>query len=67
MQMAEILRRCPVSQKLMFSATIPEQLNQFANSGLRDYVFVKHDVSLPEKMTLDFYILRNEEKVPMLL
>ena len=67
MQMGEILRRCPVSQKLMFSATIPEQLSQFANSGLRDYVFVKHDVALPEKMSLDFYILRNEEKLSMLL
>jgi ATP-dependent RNA helicase DDX54/DBP10 len=59
MQMTEILKRCPVSQKLMFSATIPDQLNTFANSGLRDYVYVKHDVSLPEKMSLDFYVLRN--------
>lgn len=59
MQMTEILKRCPVAQKLMFSATIPDQLSSFANSGLRDYVFVKHDVSLPEKMTLDFYVVRN--------
>lgn len=42
----------------MFSATIPEQLNQFANSGLRDYVYINHDVSLPERMSLDFYIVR---------
>lgn len=66
-QMSEILKRCQTSQKILLSATIPEQLSQFANSGLKDYVYIKHEVSLPEKMSLDFYVLRNEEKVPMLL
>ena len=40
-QMSQILKRCPVSQKMMFSATVPEQLDDFARSGLRDYVFIQ--------------------------
>lgn len=65
--MSQILKKCPASQKMMFSATVPEQLDEFARSGLRDYVFIQQEIALPDKMTLDFLIVRNESKLPLLL
>lgn len=39
-QLKEITSKCPISQRLMFSATINETLNTFAKSGLKDYSYI---------------------------
>jgi ATP-dependent RNA helicase DDX54/DBP10 len=46
-ELKEILRKCPVSQRLMFSATITPDLNDFASAGLRDYSYVHQEIALP--------------------
>jgi hypothetical protein len=44
----------------MFSATITPDLNDFASAGLRDYSYVHQEIALPEKMKIDFFIVRTE-------
>ena len=66
-QLSQILKQCPVSQKMMFSATVPEELSEFARAGLRDYAFIQHEIALPDKMVLDFLVVRGEGKLPLLI
>lgn len=66
-QLKDITNRCPVSQRLMFSATISESINDFAKSGLKDYSYIHQEIQLPEKMTIDAFIVRTEDKTSALL
>lgn len=51
----------------MCSATITEDLTAFASVGLREYSYVHQEISLPDTMKLDFFIIRPEEKISTLL
>lgn len=42
----------------MCSATITEDLTAFANAGLREYTYIHQEISLPETMKLDFFVVR---------
>jgi hypothetical protein len=42
----------------MFSATITEDIRSFANAGLREYTYIHQEISLPETMKIDFFVLR---------
>lgn len=69
-QMKELLQQLPSNrQTLMFSATIPEELSQFAKAGLKDYLFVKLDseYTLSENMQLNFIISKSSEKIAALI
>jgi ATP-dependent RNA helicase DDX54/DBP10 len=66
-QLKEILQKCPMSQRLMFSATINENLNDFAKSCLKEYSYIHQEIALPETMTLDAFIVRSGDKIGALL
>ena len=51
----------------MVSATINDKLNEFASSCLREYSYIHQEISLPDTMSLDFFIIRPDEKIPTLL
>ena len=53
----------------MFSATIPEEISQFAKAGLKEYVYVKLDYEnqIPKEIQLNFFLVKSEEKVAGLL
>jgi len=51
----------------MCSATITEDLTSFATAGMREYTYIHQEISLPETMKLDFFIVRPEEKVSALM
>jgi hypothetical protein len=52
------MSKCPSSQRLMFSATITPDLSEFALAGLRDYSYVHQEITLPETMKIDFFVVR---------
>lgn len=54
------MNQCQASQRLMFSATITPDLNDFALVGLRDYSYIHQEITLPEQMLIDFLIIRPE-------
>ncbi|XP_012064452.1 PREDICTED: ATP-dependent RNA helicase DDX54 [Atta cephalotes] len=69
-QIEEIVNRLPESrQTLLFSATLPKILVDFAKAGLNDPVLLRLDVEskLPEGLTLSFITCRPEEKLAVLL
>ncbi len=69
-QLQEILRRLPESrQTLLFSATLPKLLVEFASAGLHDPTLVRLDVDskLSENLTLSFLQCRSDDKVAVLL
>lgn len=69
-QIQEIVNRLPESrQTLLFSATLPKILVDFAKAGLSDPVLLRLDVEskLPEGLTLSFITCRPEEKLAVLL
>jgi ATP-dependent RNA helicase DDX54/DBP10 len=69
-QLREILHRLSDRrQTLLFSATMPAMLAEFARAGLKDPELVRLDVEtkLSESLSLSFLSLREEEKLPMLL
>ncbi|XP_066581987.1 ATP-dependent RNA helicase DDX54 isoform X2 [Prorops nasuta] len=69
-QIHEIANRLPETRKtLLFSATLPKILVEFAKAGLTDPVLVRLDVEskLPEELTLSFITCRAEEKLAVLL
>lgn len=69
-QINEITNRLPESkQTLLFSATLPKLLVDFAKAGLTDPVLLRLDVEskIPEQLTLSFIICRSEEKLAVLL
>lgn len=55
-------------QTLLFSATIPKKLNDFASAGLNDYRLLRIDSEymMPEKALLHFVICRTSEKLATL-
>ncbi|GAB0096160.1 ATP-dependent RNA helicase [Sergentomyia squamirostris] len=69
-QLTEILHRLPHSkQMVMFSATLPRVMVDFAKAGLSDPVLIRLDVELkiPEALELKFLYCRNEERYAALL
>ncbi|XP_076754724.1 ATP-dependent RNA helicase DDX54 [Xylocopa sonorina] len=69
-QINEITNRLPESkQTLLFSATLPKLLVDFAKAGLSDPVLLRLDVEskIPEQLTLSFIVCRPEEKLAVLL
>ncbi|KAK3910911.1 ATP-dependent RNA helicase DDX54 [Frankliniella fusca] len=69
-QMNDILARLPDSrQTLLFSATLPKLLVEFARAGLSDPVLLRLDVEskLPELLKLVFLNCRSEDKDAALL
>ncbi|XP_033190645.1 ATP-dependent RNA helicase DDX54 isoform X1 [Bombus vancouverensis nearcticus] len=69
-QITEITNRLPESrQTLLFSATLPKLLVDFAKAGLTDPVLLRLDVEskIPEQLTLSFIVCRPEEKLAVLL
>ncbi|XP_054268616.1 ATP-dependent RNA helicase DDX54 [Macrosteles quadrilineatus] len=69
-QLKEIIHRLPESrQTLLFSATLPKVLVEFARAGLTDPVLLRLDVEskLPETLALSFVSCRSDEKPAALL
>jgi ATP-dependent RNA helicase DDX54/DBP10 len=59
----------PTRQTLLFSATMPGELANFATVGLNNPVIVKldKDLKLPETLRMDFFLVRNDDKNAALL
>ncbi|KAJ8286821.1 hypothetical protein GJAV_G00043670 [Gymnothorax javanicus] len=69
-QLQEIIRRLPdTRQTLLFSATLPKLLVEFARAGLTEPVLIRLDVDtkLSEQLKLSFFYLRLDEKPALLL
>ncbi|KAG5834710.1 hypothetical protein ANANG_G00264480 [Anguilla anguilla] len=69
-QLQEIIRRLPDSrQTLLFSATLPKLLVEFARAGLTEPVLLRLDVDtkLSDQLQLAFFHLRMDEKPALLL
>ena len=69
-QIHEIANRLPeCRQTLLFSATLPKVLVDFAKAGLAEPILLRLDVEskLPEELTLAFITCRAEEKLAVLL
>ena len=69
-QLQDIIRRFPESrQTLLFSATLPGMLVEFAKAGLKDPVLVRLDVDskLSDQLKLSFLSVRAEDKPSALL
>lgn len=69
-QVVSILKK--VSQKrqtLLFSATIPQELSDFAAAGLNDYRLIRLDseYSLPDNAILHFLLTRTTERLALLI
>lgn len=69
-QIHEIANRLPNNrQTLLFSATLPKVLVEFAKAGLTNPVLVRLDVDtkLPDELKLCFITCRAEEKLAVLM
>ncbi|XP_077287995.1 ATP-dependent RNA helicase DDX54 [Arctopsyche grandis] len=69
-QLREILARLPISrQTLLFSATLPSALVEFARAGLSDPILLRLDVEwkLPPALWLGFIWCRSEQRESALL
>ena len=69
-QLQDIIQRLPESrQTLLFSATLPRMLVEFAKAGLREPVLVRLnlDSKLSEHLQLFFFSVRAEDKTSALL
>lgn len=69
-QLTEIIARLPETrQTLLFSATLPKVLVQFARAGLSDPVLIRLDVEskIPDTLGLGFLSVRPEERDAALL
>ena len=69
-QLQDIIRRLPETrQTLLFSATLPRMLVEFAKAGLKDPVLVRLDVDskLSEQLKVFFLSVRKEDKACALL
>lgn len=68
-QLDEILDRLSSErQTMLFSATLPPKILEFAKAGLRDPELVRLDVErrLPENLQMAFFHSRHEDKIPAL-
>ena len=56
-------------QVMLFSATLPAQILEFAKAGLRDPELIRLDVErrLPENLEMTFFHVRHEDKLAALL
>lgn len=66
-QLNEILNKLPESrQTLLFSATLPQSLVEFARAGLQNPTLIRLDTEskLSEKLKLAFFQVRVEDKLP---
>ena len=56
-------------QVMLFSATLPSQILEFAKAGLRDPELIRLDVErrLPENLEMTFFHVRHEDKLAALL
>ena len=69
-QLHDIVKQFPESrQTLLFSATLPRMLVEFAKAGLKDPVLVRLDVDskLSDQLKLFFLSVRREDKASALL
>ncbi|XKL62330.1 hypothetical protein PGB90_002163 [Kerria lacca] len=69
-QLTEILHRVTKDrQTLLFSATLPKVLVQFAKAGLHDPVLIRLDTEskIPDTLELNFFYCRPEEREATLL
>ncbi|KAM8710970.1 hypothetical protein ACLKA7_017583 [Drosophila subpalustris] len=69
-QLNETLHRLPASrQMVMFSATLPKQLVEFARAGLSDPVLIRLDVEskLPDALSLKFLYCRPDDRYTALV
>ncbi|XP_008198552.1 ATP-dependent RNA helicase DDX54 [Tribolium castaneum] len=69
-QLTEIVNRLPdARQTVLFSATLPKVLVEFAKAGLNDPVLLRLDVEskIPEELQLWYIIVRPEERLAALL
>ncbi|XP_069569877.1 ATP-dependent RNA helicase DDX54 [Brachyistius frenatus] len=69
-QLQEIIRRLPdTRQTLLFSATLPKLLVEFARAGLTEPVLIRLDVDskLSNQIKLSFFHLRMDDKPALLL
>ncbi|GLH10036.1 Eukaryotic initiation factor 4A-III [Gryllus bimaculatus] len=69
-QLQELLKRLPEArQTLLFSATLPKMLVEFARAGLNEPALIRLDVEskIPEKLELVFLCCRTDEKIAALL
>ncbi|EDV23516.1 uncharacterized protein TRIADDRAFT_58231 [Trichoplax adhaerens] len=69
-QLQEIIRRLPSSrQTMLFSATLPKLLVEFARAGLTDPILIRLDVEhkLSENLKLAFYCIRPQDRTAALL
>lgn len=69
-QLSEIINRLPdARQTLLFSATLPKVLVQFARAGLSDPVLIRLDVEnkIPDTLQLGYFSCRPDEKEAALL
>ncbi|KAF7665137.1 hypothetical protein LDENG_00153050 [Lucifuga dentata] len=69
-QLQEIIRRFPDNrQTLLFSATLPKLLVEFARAGLTEPVLIRLDVDskLSDQIKLSFFHLRVDDKPALLL
>lgn len=69
-QLTETLHRLPESkQMVLFSATLPKLLVNFAKAGLGDPVLIRLDVDtkLPEALQLKFVYCRSNERYSTLI
>ncbi|KAK7603245.1 hypothetical protein V9T40_003244 [Parthenolecanium corni] len=69
-QLTEILQRLPENrQTLLFSATLPKVLVQFAKAGLNDPILIRLDLEskIPDTLELEFFHCRPEEREAGLL
>ena len=70
-QLNEILHKLPSEnrQTLLFSATLPESLVEFARAGLQNPILIRLDVEskLSENLKLAFFQCRSEDKLSVLI
>uniref|UniRef100_A0A671M9E6 RNA helicase n=2 Tax=Sinocyclocheilus anshuiensis TaxID=1608454 RepID=A0A671M9E6_9TELE len=69
-QLQEIIRRLPdARQTLLFSATLPKMIVDFARAGLTEPVLIRLDVDtkLSDQLKLSFFHLRLDDKPALLL
>jgi len=69
-QLNEIIKRLPGSrQTVLFSATLPKVLVDFASAGLTDPTLIRLDVDtkISERLKMSFFLLRPDDKTACLL
>uniref|UniRef100_A0A0M3J4C5 RNA helicase n=1 Tax=Anisakis simplex TaxID=6269 RepID=A0A0M3J4C5_ANISI len=69
-QLHEIIKKLPENrQTLLFSATLPKMLVDFAKAGLTDPVLVRLDVDekISDKLSMVFVVCRSDDKMAALL